>query len=157
MKAVLKSIICVDAYALWRRKLNGVINELLENERSEPYSFYINDQEVAGTLQEALDEQGLTTEDVIKIIYQPQATFRVVAVTRCSGTLPGHTEAILCVAFSPDCQRLLTGSGDATLRIWDLNTETPIHNLKGHKNWVRPLPSPFLPSISRAARPVGVR
>ncbi|KAJ1494112.1 hypothetical protein T484DRAFT_1741619 [Baffinella frigidus] len=60
------------------KKLNGVINELLGNERSEPYSFYINDQE---------------------------ATFRVVAVTRCSGTLPGHTEAILCVAFSPDCQR----------------------------------------------------
>eukprot|EP00290_Baffinella_frigidus_P007420 CAMPEP_0180139066 /NCGR_PEP_ID=MMETSP0986-20121125/13309_1 /TAXON_ID=697907 /ORGANISM="non described non described, Strain CCMP2293" /LENGTH=475 /DNA_ID=CAMNT_0022081093 /DNA_START=19 /DNA_END=1446 /DNA_ORIENTATION=- len=118
------------------KKLNGVINELLGNERSEPYSFYINDQEVAGTLELALDEQCLSTEDVIKIIYQPQATFRVVAVTRCSGTLPGHTEAILCVAFSPDCQRLLTGSGDATLRIWDLKTETPIVTLKGHKNWV---------------------
>jgi WD40 repeat protein len=68
---------------------------------------------------------------VLSIVYQPQASFRVVAVTRCTGTLSGHTEAILCVAFSPDCKRLLTGSGDGTLRLWALDTETPIATLKG--------------------------
>jgi len=31
---------------------------------------------------------------------------------------------------------LATGSGDATARLWDLNTETPSHTLAGHKGWV---------------------
>ena len=117
-------------------QLNGVVNELLGNERSEPYSFYVNDQEVVQNLGKMVEEQRLSTEMVLSIVYQPQATFRVVAVTRCTGTLSGHTEAILCVAFSPDCKRLLTGSGDGTLRLWELSTETPVATLKGHTNWV---------------------
>jgi len=27
-------------------------------------------------------------------------------------------------------------SGDHTMRIWDLNTETPLHTCKGHSHWV---------------------
>ena len=35
------------------------------------------------------------TESIVKIVYQPQAIFRVRAVTRCSATVPGHAEAVL--------------------------------------------------------------
>mmetsp|Transcript_40581 Transcript_40581/g.95305 ORF Transcript_40581/g.95305 Transcript_40581/m.95305 type:complete len:479 (+) Transcript_40581:44-1480(+) len=121
---------------LTSRQLNGVLNELMGNERAEPYSFFIDDQEVAGTLQSMVDDLKLSTEVVVSITYQPQATFRVSEVTRCSGTLPGHTEAILCCAFSPDCKLLMTGSGDATLRLWEISTETATGTCKGHKNWV---------------------
>ena len=31
---------------------------------------------------------------------------------------------------------LATGSGDNAARIWDLDTETPKHNLAGHTHWV---------------------
>lgn len=31
---------------------------------------------------------------------------------------------------------MVTGSGDATARIWDCDTGTPIHTLKGHTSWV---------------------
>lgn len=31
---------------------------------------------------------------------------------------------------------MATGSGDTTIRLWDMLTETPIATLKGHKNWV---------------------
>jgi ribosome assembly protein 4 len=65
------------------------------------------------------------------ILYQPQAVFRVRAVGRCTASLNGHTEAILSVSFSPDGTQLATGSGDTTVRIWDLNTETPQHTLQG--------------------------
>ncbi|KAI9013067.1 WD40-repeat-containing domain protein [Gaertneriomyces semiglobifer] len=71
------------------------------------------------------------------ILYRPQAVFRVRAVTRCSSSLTGHTEAVLSVAFSPDGKQLASGSGDTTIRIWDLDTETPQHTLIGHKNWVQ--------------------
>lgn len=43
----------------------------------------------------------------------------------------GHAEAVLCVSFSPDGKQLASGSGDTTVRLWDLNTETPMFTCKG--------------------------
>ncbi|XP_010450213.1 PREDICTED: tubulin beta-4B chain-like isoform X1 [Camelina sativa] len=57
-------------------------------------------------------------------------------VNRCSQTIAGHEEAVLCVSFSPDGKQLASGSGDTTVRLWDLYTETPLFTCKGHKNWV---------------------
>ncbi|HPM81032.1 MAG TPA: SUMF1/EgtB/PvdO family nonheme iron enzyme [Candidatus Anammoximicrobium sp.] len=47
-------------------------------------------------------------------------------------TLQGHTRAIRAVALSPDAQRALTGSDDATAILWDTATGRPIHTLRGH-------------------------
>ena len=62
--------------------------------------------------------------------------FRIRPITRASSTLEGHTEAVLSVAFSPDGKSLASGSGDTTVRIWDLQTETPMYTCEGHKHWV---------------------
>lgn len=48
----------------------------------------------------------------------------------------GHAEAILHVAFSSDGKNLVSGSGDTTVRIWDVLTATPKSTLRGHTNWV---------------------
>ena len=78
-----------------------------------------------------------TTEDVLTLVYTPQAVFRVRAVSRCSSAISGHGDAILTAQFSPaSSSRMATGSGDGTARIWDCDTETPMHTLKGHKSWV---------------------
>lgn len=53
------------------------------------------------SLASALEGQALETERVLDIVYQPQAVFRVRAVTRCTSSLEGHTEAVISVAFSP--------------------------------------------------------
>ncbi|KAI9693835.1 MAG: hypothetical protein M1822_003106 [Bathelium mastoideum] len=85
------------------------------------------------------DRQSLisSTEPEITIKRAPQAVFRVKAVTRCSGTIPGHGSTILCMQFPPEnSSRLLTGSGDATARIWDCDTGTPVTTLKGHTDWI---------------------
>jgi len=48
-------------------------------------------------------------------------------------TLLGHTWAVLTVAFSPTNQNLLaTGSGDNTIKLWDINTGELISTLSGH-------------------------
>ena len=47
-------------------------------------------------------------------------------------TLTGHTHSVYSVAFSPNGQTLASGSGDNTLRLWDVNTGTEIKKLIGH-------------------------
>lgn len=43
----------------------------------------------------------------------------------------GHTEAVIAVSFSPDGKSLASGSGDTTVRFWDLSTQTPLFTCKG--------------------------
>ena len=58
-------------------------------DESVPYSFFINESEITGSLKETLESQTLETEKVVEIVYQPQAVFKVRAVTRCTSTIPG--------------------------------------------------------------------
>ncbi|GAA98363.1 uncharacterized protein L969DRAFT_85645 [Mixia osmundae IAM 14324] len=95
-------------------------------------------------------KRGLSTEDTLRIVCQPEALFRVRPINRNSSSLSGHGAPILCAAFSPTGKWLATGSGDFTARIWDLSTETPRFTLggpaqstgegatttTGHRGWV---------------------
>ncbi len=63
----------------------------------------MNDVEITDQLNNTLDKDALeSSESVLEIIYQPQAVFKVRAVTRCSSTIQGHAEAVISVQFSPD-------------------------------------------------------
>jgi WD40 repeat protein/tRNA A-37 threonylcarbamoyl transferase component Bud32 len=42
-----------------------------------------------------------------------------VSTGKQAGTLIGHSQQILCAAFTPDGSRLVTGSRDGTVRTWD--------------------------------------
>src|SRR6516165_11410951 len=50
--------------------------------------------------------------------------------------LTGHEGQVHSVAVLPDGRRALSGSGDRTLRLWDLQTGATIRILKGHTNEV---------------------
>jgi hypothetical protein len=47
-----------------------------------------------------------------------------------------HTSAVLSVAFSPDGKRIVSGSQDMTLKVWDSETGKEQLTLKGHSGWV---------------------
>ncbi|KAK8925982.1 hypothetical protein KSP39_PZI018655 [Platanthera zijinensis] len=117
-------------------QLQDIVNKLLQNEERLPYAFYISDEELVVQLGTYLQTNKVTVEKVLQIVYQPQAIFRIRPVSRCSATISGHTEAVLSVAFSPDSRNLASGSGDTSVRFWDLNTQTPLFTCSGHKNWV---------------------
>ena len=47
-------------------------------------------------------------------------------------TLVGHAGSVWSVAFSPDGKRIVTGSDDATAKVWDAETGQELLTLKGH-------------------------
>ena len=50
--------------------------------------------------------------------------------------MKGHAGGVSDVAFSPDGQRLASGSFDQTVKIWDGATGRELFALKGHAGWV---------------------
>lgn len=110
-----------------------------------PYRFtYQSDKEdgqtidILADLYHSLLQPGIkTTEDTVSLYFTPQAVFRVKAVSRCAASIAGHGEAILATSFSPvNSSTMVSGSGDSTARVWDCETGTPLHTLKGHTSWV---------------------
>ncbi|KAK5994621.1 Vegetative incompatibility protein HET-E-1 [Cladobotryum mycophilum] len=53
----------------------------------------------------------------------------------CLQTLEGHSDMVRSIAFSVD-NKLVSGSSDGTVRIWDATTGSCIRTINGHSNWV---------------------
>ena len=70
-------------------QLRSICNALLQEEEPMPLAFYVNDTEITDTLEKSLGAKFNASEDVVEIIYQPQAVFKVRAVTRCTGSMEG--------------------------------------------------------------------
>lgn len=118
-------------------KLQLICNAILEEEEDVPFLFFIGDNEISASLKKTLElDPSFHSEQVVQIRCIPQAVYRVRAVTRCSSSIPGHSEPVISVAFSCDGRRLASGSGDTTVRFWDVTTETPLHTCRAHSHWV---------------------
>ncbi|KAL6748054.1 hypothetical protein V8C86DRAFT_3147228 [Haematococcus lacustris] len=81
-------------------QLETLLNGLLQAEEKLPYAFHIQEQELSSELGVHLSQQGVSVESVLKVVYQPQAVFRVRPVARCTASMPGHSESVLSVRAS---------------------------------------------------------
>ncbi|CAD5115449.1 DgyrCDS4422 [Dimorphilus gyrociliatus] len=124
-------------YHFTSKDLDDLLQQATSSDESLQCKYFIKDVEINGTLSETLNQLELAgTSSEVEIYYVPQAIFKVRAVTRCTSTIEGHAEAILSVQFNPNGRYLASGSGDTTVRFWDIYTESPQYTCKGHKHWV---------------------
>ena len=127
------------------RQLNSVANGLVQAQQPTtehepiPYSFYVDEIEIKDSLENFFEDKAdkQMFEKTLNIICVPKARFQVIPVERCTATIEGHLEAITILQFSPNGRLLASGSGDTTVRFWDLNTQTPFDDFgKAHKHWI---------------------
>ena len=55
---------------------------------------------------------------------------------KCLKTLEGHLGEVLSVSYSPDGTKIISGSRDKTIKIWDANTGECLKTLEGHSSYV---------------------
>ncbi|OUT22645.1 hypothetical protein CAS74_002390 [Pichia kudriavzevii] len=129
--------------AITEKQLEELLNELNGNSDDPvPYTFSLETEndlvDIKDNLYTSVLKPGLkTTEDFMTLVYTPRAIFKVKPVTRSSATITGHGSTILASQFAPNTSdKLVTGAGDSTARIWDCNTQTIQKTLSGHSNWV---------------------
>ncbi|KAI2868054.1 hypothetical protein CBS11852_11391 [Aspergillus niger] len=56
------------------------------------------------------------------------------ATGKLQQTLKGHSDPVTAVAFSPDGQTVVSGSGDSTIKLWNAATGELQQTLKGHSD-----------------------
>jgi WD40 repeat protein len=54
-------------------------------------------------------------------------------------TLSGHTNLINSLVYDATHNRLISGSGDKTIKVWDMANGTCIRTLSGHTDWINSL------------------
>ena len=58
---------------------------------------------------------------------------------KLKASLDGHATTVWSVAFSPDGKTLATGGYDGIIKLWEMPSGKPLHELKKHKHWTRAL------------------
>ncbi|OIR58653.1 MAG: Notchless-like WD40 repeat-containing protein [Amphiamblys sp. WSBS2006] len=117
--------------------LDRLVQHIEKTHETVKYIYEVDRNEIDGLLDEAFLKQiGSTGEQILSVVCRPQTVAYTCPVTRCTGAIPGHSEAILCVSFSPDGRGLASGGGDGSVRFWDLTTNTPKTKSTEHSKWV---------------------
>jgi WD40 repeat protein len=70
----------------------------------------------------------------INMLKPSQETFEP---NSCIKTCFGHTDSVECIDFESTFGKLVSGSADKSIRVWDLTTYNCDAVLEGHMGWVR--------------------
>jgi len=91
-------------------------------------------------LFEAWKETGFSDNDTINKLYSSlmkKGKIKGLGFSFQKGLHVGHTGRVTSVAISPDGRYTLSGSGDKTIRLWELSSSRSVRTLEGHSGWVQ--------------------
>jgi WD40 repeat protein/serine/threonine protein kinase len=127
--AVVLALFTGMAVSLWQARVATEARRTVEHHN---YILNMNlaqaawEQNHVSRIRELLEETAAVPERGFEWYYwQRQIHLRSMA-------LRGHTGPILAVAYSPDGQRIVTGSADQSGRAWDANNGRELFRLRGH-------------------------
>jgi WD40 repeat protein len=114
--------LCASALSDDKTQLAGQLLGRLSNEPSE---------EIRRLLEAATVWRGAVWLRPINGVLHPPGTALLL-------TLEGHSDEVTAVALSWDgrCRRIVSGSRDRTVKVWDLESGRQLHTLKGHSDAV---------------------
>ena len=74
-----------------------------------------------------------------EVVEDRYGTTQVLVNTECP--VPDHSQEVTSVSFAPDGKRVVSGSNDTLVKIWDAATGDEVHNpTRGFGRFVRMLP-----------------
>ena len=83
----------------------------------------------------ASDDRTIKVWDLAGVIHLITNNGGRVMKAQCLHTLRGHRSSVLCVAALPR-DRIVSGSRDKTLRVWDVTEGLCLQTMRGHTGWV---------------------
>ncbi|KAL0659232.1 hypothetical protein Bca4012_079817 [Brassica carinata] len=118
-------------------QLTELANKFLNNEEKLRYAFYVSGEELRVPLGTYIEERSVSMEEILTIVYRQEAVFRTRPVSRISASIPGHTNWVLSVAWSPDGKHLVSGDLAGNICCWIPKTgKLDGSPLRGHKKWI---------------------
>ncbi|MFM6669103.1 MAG: WD40 repeat domain-containing protein [Dolichospermum sp.] len=61
---------------------------------------------------------------------------KILEIEKVKFTIEGHSDSVDAIALTPDGKTVIAGSGDGTIKVWDLETGEIEFTLEGHSSWV---------------------
>ena len=83
----------------------------------------------------ASDDRTIKVWDLAGVIHLITNNGGRVMKAQCLHTLQGHRSSVLCVAALPR-DRIVSGSRDKTLRVWDVTEGLCLQTMRAHTGWV---------------------
>lgn len=134
-------IVLLSAFSIWALSERNIADRLKIKALAEKYNLLatnvsLHDPTKGLRIAEyamSMDSSNQNIKSNITRIYSDNAFYKLIA--RQEDAIAKQEDAITAVVFSPDSKYLLTGSGDATARLWDLEGNQ-IRIFIGHSGYV---------------------